>query len=210
MTLTLVASATVRETVEIDGRRFTLRPMTFGEAGAIAQDQAMELAPSAAILAEAVREALRVHPELSEPDRERHIAAIFEHEEADEAVAVAHMARPMPQEPPEVFAAHRAEMTQANARVLAASRKRQVAEWLVRDAAALTALRSLAESQHRDRGLQMLTHAIEGWTGEDLPEWPDDRVARLAILPTLPAPWLNQLLSRAMALTNPGIAEAKN
>ena len=73
MTLTLVASATVRETVEINGRSFTLRPMTFGEAGAIAQDQAMELAPSAAILAECVREALRVHPDLSEADRERHI-----------------------------------------------------------------------------------------------------------------------------------------
>ena len=207
--LTLVTGASIREVIDIDGQQITLRPLTFGEAGAIAQEQAMELAPSAAIVAEAVRDALR-EADLAEEVRARHIAAIDEHEAADEAVAVVHMARPMPQEPPEASAAYRAEMALANARVLAASRHRQIAEWLVRDSDTLTALRSLAEHQHRTRGLRLLAQAIEGWVGDDLPEWPANHPTRLALLVGLPAPWLNRLLSRAMALTNPGIAEAKN
>jgi len=209
MAETHVTGVRQREAVEIGGRRYVLRPITYGEAAEIEAARAGAYQGGPALLNEAVRRALerRLGAEAAAP----HIAAIDAHEEADTVAASILLTQPHPQEPPEAHERHRAELRAAQADVLRAARKRALAERLVADDPEVLAERaSLMEADRRAR-MALLRASLEAWEGEGLPDWSRERDGPVgeAMLAALPLADVEALLARAEALRRPGPVEGK-
>jgi len=205
MSETHVTGIGQRETVEIGGRRYTLRPITFGEAAAMAEAEACTLSGGPALFAETVREALRRKlGDKAEP----YIAAVDAHEEADtEATAIA-VTRPHPEEPAEAKTAWSADMRRAHTEVLRAHRRRVVAEAKVADDPEVVKARFALERAAWERMVRLVRTCLTGWEGEGLPPWPEGGVTE-DMLRELPERDVRTLAEKAEKLRRPGVIEGK-
>jgi len=205
MSETHVTGIGQRETVEIGGRRYTLRPVTFGEAAALAEADAGALHGGPALFAETVRQALQ---RKLGSEAERHIAAVDAHEEADAEMTAVAVTRPHPEEPPEAMATWRMEMRRAQTEVLRAHRRRLVAEAQVKDDPEVAKARAALERAAWERMARLVRICLTGWEGDGLPPWPEGGVTE-GMLRELPELDIRTLAERAEKLRRPGVVEGK-
>ncbi len=180
-----------RITVTCGDRSYQLRPITFGEAAALAQEEAGESNATAATLREAERQALE---RLGGAHLEQRLAIMDAHETAEIALIAVRGAEPHPQEPPEAFTAWRKERQDAHAALLGAAVRKATVERLVAADDAVRAIHAGLEAgawRRRSRLLQLCLGLTE------------DQVA------ALPAGDAETLFLRAEALRRPGTAEGK-
>lgn len=205
----IVTSSAFRETVTHDGRRYLIRPPSFGEAGELAARVMGALRPGPALIAEAIRQALEeTLGEAAAP----HVAAISAHEQADDHLQAVLISRPLGSEPPSVHAEWRGQLMDANKSLAGADRARQRAAARVAEhPEVLRANAGALEAQFADR-LHTVHVCLCGWEGEGLPAWSpgDDGRIPLELLRTLPAGDMATLGERCAALTRPSKAAEKN
>lgn len=187
---THVTDAGHRVTVELDGRRYVLRPITYGEASRLAEQEAAVFNGGPAMLSEAVRRAL----EAKGADAAL-IEAVNAHEDADLVLTAAAISRPHPQEPPEAHKEWRQRYEAAQLGLLRASVKRQVAEAAVADVPEVKDARAGLNAAERQRKVALLALALVE------PEAAD--------INALPAGHVETLYARAHAMTRPGVTEGK-
>ncbi|GGG51722.1 hypothetical protein GCM10010964_43620 [Caldovatus sediminis] len=208
MAETHVTGVRQREAVEIAGRRYVLRPITYGEAAEIEAERAGAFHGGPAMLNEAVRRALeRRHG----AEAAAYIAAVDAHEEADTVAASVILTRPHPQEPPEEHARYRAELRAAQAEVLRTARRRALAEATVADDPEVVAERAALARADRRARMALLRASLAAWEGDGLPDWRRERdgPASEEMLAALPLADVEALLARAEALRRPGAVEGK-
>ncbi|WP_135469835.1 hypothetical protein [Crenalkalicoccus roseus] len=197
-----------REVVEAGGRRYVLRPVSFGEAAEIERARAGAFQGGPALYNEQVREALRRrHGEAAAAL----IEAVDAHEEADVATTAMLLTRPHPQEPAEEQARYRAELRAAQRDLLRAAQRRTLAEATVADDPALVAARAAMEEAAWRGRAALVRASLVAWEGEGLPDWSRERDGMVpeAALRALPMADMEALLARAEALRRPGVIEGK-
>lgn len=145
----VVVSATAKMRVEIPGtdRVYELRAPTFGEVGEMAARAEGMMAPSDAVYAEVVREAV-LASDAPQADKERHAAAYDDFFAAQDTLRS--LVASLPEDTKEWSAEQRREFADANAAFRRASRARDQAEWLVRDVPAVRAMKQKQGAAVRD------------------------------------------------------------
>jgi hypothetical protein len=195
-----------RQTLEIGGRRYVLRPISYGEAVALEQQRAGIFQGGPAMLAEVVRQALADAGAAA-----RHIEAVDAHEAADDAVTCLLINRPHQQEPAEAHAEWRERLRPAQVEALRANRRRTVAEAQVATAPAVVAARAELAMASLSYRMGMLRAALDAWSGEGLEPWSRaaDGEPSAAVIETLPAAEVEQLFELAERMRRPGPIEGK-
>lgn len=207
----IITSAAFRVVEELGGRKYTLRPPTFGEAGELAARMVGTIRPGPAMVAETIRQALEAT--LEDPaERAEAVAAISAHEEADDYVAAVLMTKPEETEPPSAKAEWRASLAEAQRRLFAAERRKARAEAAVADHPAVVRIRAAQLEASLAERLHTVRTCLAGWEGPGLPAWCPDAEGRipLAVLETLPAAEIAALAERCGELTRPSKAAEKN
>ncbi len=186
-------------TVEVPGtgRTYTLRAPTFGEVGKMVARQAGAAVPNEAVFLEALRAALKAAA-IDDAARDAHLAAIDASEEAGDVLDSLYA----------VHGANRAawdadakrEIAEADRAARAAQRARALAEWAVRDSAALADLRRHQTEAGRSEQIEVVMLCLIG----------DDAPRSVEALNALPAGDVLALYQRATALMRPSRADEKN
>lgn len=214
MQVDVVTGAAFRVAVQLEGRSYTLRPPTFGEAGELASVTVGTVRPGAAMVTEAVRQALEelLAGEEKAAELAKAMQAIAAHEDADDYVQAVLVTRPMDNEPPSAFAEWRGQLRDAQRDLLKADRARQLAEKIVADHPRVVEMRSATLRASFAERLATVRLCLVGWSGPGLPEWQvgeDGRVPE-AVLNSMPAGELAALAERAGNLMRPAKAAEKN
>jgi hypothetical protein len=196
--MTIVTGSGFRLVKHLGGRSYTLRAPTFAQAGELAAAAGPHLRPSAAVLVEETREALK---RIGRADL---VAAMDDFEAAEDAYRSA-LAAYQGDDSDESKAAIR----DARARLATADRARQRAEWAVREDAGLAEMRNLAQAIDRREHLLLLSMCVLGWEGPDLPPAPE-KMTPESINDALPAGDVAALGQYAMELLRPTREEAGN
>lgn len=187
---THVTDAGYRVTVTLDGTDYVLRPITYGEASRLAQEEAAIFNGGPAMLSEAIRRALE-----AKGNSAALIEAVDAHEDADLAMTAIAISRPHPQEPAEEHKEWRREWRTAQLALLKASARRQVAEAAVATVPEVAAARAALTAVDRQRKAALLAVALVQ------PQKPD--------IEALPASHVEALYMRAQAMARPGVTEGK-
>jgi hypothetical protein len=195
----IVTGAALRVEVACGPRRYIIRPPTFGEAAALAAEQAARLRPSIAVYLDALRTAL------AEAGHAARTGCIDAEEDAEDALSALLATRPDREEPPAAQDAWREGLRAAQQTLLGAQRRRQVAEALLVEHPGLAELRARRTRDDKADGLAMLRLCLCGWSGGGLPEWTVG-----ADLSALPAADAALLVQRAFALLRPDADAAGN
>ena len=214
MLVDVVTGEAFRVVETIGGRSYTLRPPTFGEAGELAAVTVGTVRPGAAMVAEAVRQALeeRLAGEEKAEELSVALAALTAHEDADDYVQAVLVTRPMDNEPPSAFAEWRAQLRDAQTTLLKADRARQLAEARVADHPRVVELRSATLRASFAERLSTVRICLVAWSGPGLPAWQVGKDGRVPeeVLNSLPAGELAALAERAGGLMRPAKAAEKN
>lgn len=187
---THVTGTAMRVTVACDGATYSIRPITFGEAAALATAEAGEIGPNQAMLNDALRDALRAKG----GDAAAMVDVVDAHEDAEIDLHSIMAAQPHPQEPPEAFVAWRDQRRAKHAEVMKLLVRKARAEAMVAGDARVREIRAALESGAWTRRTTLIEMAA-GMTAAEVA--------------ALPAGHAEAIFLRADALRRPGSTEGK-
>jgi hypothetical protein len=175
-------------------RSYRLRALTVGEAGRLTEMAMGHYRPSDAVINEEVRQALERASHLDKID------VLDEFEAAQDAYQSALSDAYGDNEEPE----RRAAIATARKALMAAKRKRDVAEYLVRTDKELVALRLEAHRADVIERLETLSLALVSWDGAALPAWQDAPSPEL-ISQVMPEGDQKALYAKVLDMTSPSL-----
>lgn len=187
---THVTGTAMRVTVECEGATYTIRPITFGEAAALATAEAGDIGPNQAMLNDALREALRAMG----PDAAPHLDVIDQHEDAEIELHSINAAQPHPQEPATAFSEWREARRRQHAAVMRLLVRKAKAEALVAADPRVREIRAALENGAWTRRTKLIELAAD---------MTPDQVG------ALPAGHAEAIFLRADAMRRPGSVEGK-
>ena len=205
----VVTGGELRFTETYGGRKYTLRPPTFANAGTLATRHIGTLRPGAAMVAETVRQALEAKLGDRAPPA---VAAITAHEEAEDLLQALLVTKPMETEPDSVKAEWRRELRAAQLAVLATERRRQIVENQVAEVPEVVTIRTATLTAQMNDRLHTVRICLVGWEGEGLAEFAPDAegYATPEAIGALPAGDVAALGDRCQDLLKPSRAAEKN
>jgi len=189
MTDTVVTGAGFRVTKNLDGRKYVLAALSYGEAGRLSETSAVALRPPQPVILEEMREALR---RLGKAELVDKVDAFEQAEVHFQATMLAHGGS----------SEGKAEIAEARERLLHAQIGQRSVEWLTRDDQALRDLRTLDSRLGREEHAAMLAMSLRSWEGEGLPPFPDQLDADF-VSANLPAGDVAALGNIAVAMMSP-------
>lgn len=179
------------------GNTYSLAAPSYGDAGRIVATLAARYRPTAAVVHQAIRDALEKAGKLDM------VALVDAYEAADDDLQ-------------SVYAAYgrdnAEEVRRATRALLAADRGLKRAEAAVWDDADLAALRMARLAAEQEETALLLREALRGWAGETLPAYAvaEDKRVQPALVQALPARDAAALVERIRELTRPSPAAEKN
>jgi hypothetical protein len=206
MTMTAVVSVGQRVTLTLDDRVYVLKPITFGQAAELAQREAETFTGGPAMFAELLREALRAE---AGADADRLIALVDDAEEAEQALVAVLTVRPDPEEPTEAHDAWRARLEPLQRANLDAARRRQIAEFRVRDNGDVRAARVALERANWQQSLDIVVACLEAASVPGLTEGDVPQPLTRDQVDALPVQDVQALARRAQELRRPGASVGK-
>jgi hypothetical protein len=197
-----VTSVGQRELVEVNGRTYVLRPISYGEAAGLAADEAAEFQGGPAVLAEIVCDALRERF-AEDPRLGDFVGAVEAHEDAAAAITALLIVQSHPEETSEAKAAWQRSWAEAQLVHQRAFRRWQGVEARVADMPAVRSARTAADRANWQRMRALVRLSLVEASGEGI------AAGTLPAVDDLPAAEVRALYERANGLLRPGVLAGK-